>query len=405
MRHGTRVIIVGAGIGGVTAALALLRKGFSVEILEKAPQLGEVGAGVQNSPNAVRVLHALGLAEEIEKVCFAPKERELRLWNTGEGPRRPTSNADFIAKYGFSFINMHRADLHSILVAAVKSHAAASIRLAANFVGFEQDANGVTVSLENGERVLGAMLVCADGIHSQARRQLFGPSKAKFTNGVAWRGLIPIERLPQSMRSRKAETWIGPNGHVTVYPVRRGELINVVAHIDRDDWQVESWIERGETEEFARDFRGWHDEIQTLIRNIDTPYKWALFLHNTLPSWSVGRVTLLGDACHPMLPYLGQGANMAIEDGYVLGRCLDAFADDIPAGLRSYEAARLPRTTRVVNESAANMKRFRTPSFSDPKQARDYVTKAWDEQMDLRAWIYAYDATTVPIADTLAVRA
>ncbi|MSP98228.1 MAG: monooxygenase [Betaproteobacteria bacterium] len=399
MRERTRILIAGGGIGGFTAAVALLQRGFSIEILEKAPQLGEVGAGVQNSPNATRIFNALGLMEEVEKDCNVPQAREVRLWNTGEGPKQPTRNADFVAKYRFPFINMHRADLHRILVDSVKRDRKSVIRLGANCVGFEQDADGVTVSLEGGERVRGSAFIAADGIHSVIRRQLFGPSKAKFTGGVAWRGLIPIERLPKAMRERNGETWLGRNGHITVYPVRRGEFINVVGHIDRDDWQVESWIERGETAEFARDFAGWHEEIQTMIHAIETPYKWALFLHDTLPSWSNGRVTLLGDACHPMLPYLGQGANMAIEDGYVLGRCFDACENDIPAALRCYEAARLPRTTRVVNESAANMKRFRTPAFSDPAQAREFVNKTWDSQMDLRAWIYAYDATTAPITE------
>jgi len=367
--------------------------------LERAPQLGEVGAGVQNSPNAVRVFNALGLWKEIEKDCHMPEAREVRLWDTGEGPKQPTRNSDFVAQYGFPFINMHRADLHRILVDAVGRERLGSIRLSANCIGFEQDADGVTITLEGGEKVRGAAFIAADGIHSQMRRQMYGPSKARFTGGVAWRGLFPVERLPKEMRERNGETWLGRNGHFTVYPVRRGEFINVVGHIDRDDWQVESWIERGEPEEFLRDFNGWHREIQTMIRAIDMPYKWALFLHDPLPKWSQGRVTLLGDACHPMLPYLGQGANMAIEDGYVLGRCFDANAEDIPAALRCYEAARLPRTTRVVNESAANMRRFRTPAFRDADEAREFVSKTWNSQMDLRAWIYGYDATSVPVTE------
>jgi salicylate hydroxylase len=399
MREKTRILIAGGGIGGFTAAVSLLQRGFSVEIMERAPELGEVGAGVQNSPNTVRVFHALGLWPEIEKDCSAPEARVVRLWNTGEGPKTPTRNADFIAKYGFPFINMHRADLHRALVDGVKRERLGTIRLNANCVGFEQDANGVTVTLEGGEKVRGSAFIAADGIHSQMRRQMYGPSKAKFTGGIAWRGLFPVNRLPQEMRDRNGETWLGENGHFTVYPVRRGEFINVVGHIDRDDWQVESWIERGEPEEFLRDFGGWHQEIQTMIRAIDTPYKWALFLHDPLPKWTQGRVTLLGDACHPMLPYLGQGANMAIEDGYVLGRCFDANADDIPAALRSYEAARLPRTTRVVNESAANMLRFRTPKFRDAAEAREFISTTWNSQMDLRAWIYGYDATTVPVTE------
>lgn len=401
MRENTRIVIAGAGLGGLTAALALLQKGFAVEILEKAPQLGEVGAGVQNSPNAVRVLYALGLGKELEKNWFVPEAREMRLWNTGSGPRRPMSAAETIERYGSPVIHLHRADLHRSLVEAVMRERRASIRLGANCVGFEQDASGASVVLESGERVRGAMLVGADGIHSTIRKQLFGPSKAKFTKQIAWRGLIPVERLPEPMRKRNGQTWVGPSAHVTLYPIRRGELVNFVGQVDDDKWQVESWIEPGDKADFARDFLGWHEEIQTMIRCIDTPYKWGLFLHDPLPSWSVGRVTLLGDACHSMLPYLGQGANMAIEDGYVLARCVAAFEDDMPKALRCYEAVRVPRTTKIVEESAANGRRFRTPAKIDPSQAEDYITKSWEGQTELRHWIYSFDATSVPIAQAV----
>lgn len=399
MTENERIIVVGGGIGGFVAALALLQRGFSVELLEQAPALGEVGAGVQNSPNAVHVLHALGLADEIAKVSFVPRTREIRLWDTGEGAKQPASAEDMIANFGYPHINMHRADLHAILVTAVEREERATIRLGATCVGFEQDEKGVTAILQSGERIRGAALIGADGIHSQTRRQLFGASTPKFTGCVVWRGLIPVDRLPEEMRERSGETWVGPGAHISLYPVRRGELINFVGHVDCDDWQVESWIERGDPEEFVRDFHGWHEEIQTMIRNIDIPYKWGLFLHSTLQNWSSGRVTLLGDACHPMLPYLGQGANMAIEDGYVLARCIEAFADDIPEALRRYEQLRVPRTTRVVNESAANVSRWRLPASRDEAQTSSYIAGAWSDQMSVRNWIFSYDATTVPLTE------
>ncbi len=391
------VLIAGAGIGGLTAALSLLQKGFQVQLLEKSPKLGEVGAGVQISPNAVRVLYALGLEAPIREVCFNPVGREMRLWDTGEICRAPASSTDMVAKFGFPHITMHRADLHGVLVDAVSAFTSASIHLGACCVGFEQEEHGVDAILESGERVRGDALVGADGIHSIIRRQLFGASRAVFTGGLAWRGVIPVERLPEPMRQRLGQNWIGPKGHFIVYPIRRGEFINVVGHIERDDWQIESWIERGETSEFAADFEGWHPEIQTLIHNIDVPYKWALFLHPTLPAWSVNHVTLLGDACHPMLPYLAQGANMAIEDGFVLARALEAYPGNVPVALKCYEASRIPRTAKVVNDSADNVKRYHHPALSDPAAAKDYVSTAWDDQQDLRAWIFSCDATTAPL--------
>jgi len=397
MTQPLRVVIAGAGIGGLACALALLRRGMQVTVLEKSPTLGEVGAGVQISPNGMRVLADLGVEDEIMQVSFIPKGREMRLWNTGAVCVRPALDNEMVQRFGYPHITIHRADLHGILLAAVQKHAGASIRLDANCTGFKQDSKSVQVILANGDVVEGDVLIGADGIHSTIRRQLFGVSSARFTGGLAWRGVIPIEKLPESMRERTGQTWVGPHGHFTVYPIRRGELINVVGHTERSDWQVESWYEIGDPSEFANDFTDWHSEIQTLIRNIDQPYKWALFLHDTLENWSHYRVTLLGDACHPMLPYLAQGANMALEDAVVLGRCLEAGSGDVAQALKLYENLRIPRTTRVVEESAANQHRYHHPSLADPVAGKAYIDNAWDDQMELRAWVFSYDVTQVPL--------
>ncbi len=391
-----RVLIAGAGIGGLAGALALLRRGFAVDIAEKAPVLGEVGAGVQISPNAMRVLADLGVAQQIADVCFIPKAREMLLWNTGDKSSIPAKNEEMIARYGYPHCTVHRADLHSILLEAVRRFDSASIRLGAQAAGFEQDETGVVLKLATGETCRGDALVGADGIHSKIRHQLFGVSSARFTGGLAWRGVIPVENLPPHMRERNGQNWLGPHGHCIVYPIRRGELINVVGHVDRGDWQVESWFEVGEKAEFLRDFQGWHEEIQVLIGAIAQPFKWALFLHDTLSQWSIGRTSLLGDACHPMVPYLAQGANQALEDGLVLARCLDAF-DDVETALAHYDATRIPRTTRVVQESAANQARYHDPSLADPVAGKAYIERAWANQQDLRSWVFAYDPVNAPL--------
>jgi len=255
----------------------------------------------------------------------------------------------------------------------------------------------VTVKLADDRTFTGDVLVGADGLHSMIRRQLIGPSKPKFPGGVAWRGIIPIDTLPPDVRTAYAQNWIGPTGHFVVYPIRRGELVNVVAHVDRDDWQVESWTELGTKEEMASDFPGWHSNIQTLINSIEKPYKWELFLHPTLPSWSTGRVTLLGDACHPTLPYLASGANMAIEDGYVLARCLRHSAPRYEAALKRYDELRIPRTTDIVNASADNLPRYRHPDLAHPDTAKAYVDRESLDQKNSKEWLFTYDATTVAI--------
>lgn len=390
------VLVAGAGLGGLTAALSLLDRGFDVDVFEQAPDLGEVGAGVQIGPSGLRVLFALGLQAEIEAVWFLPVGRQMRVWNTGYTGHSSGQTSYFIERFGFANVAMHRADLHDILVRAVRARKPDAIHVNARVERFEESEGGVTIHLADGARHSGDMLVGADGLHSKIRRQLFGESKAHFTGCIAWRGAIPIDRLPEDSRMLHTQNWMGVNGHFVCYPIRRGELINIVGHIERDDWRVESWTEKGTYEEIANDFRGWHEHIQTLIRNIDVPYKWAMFLHHPLKQWSVGHVTLLGDACHSTLPYLASGAVMAIEDGYMLARCLERYPD-IREALKKYEEARIPRTTRIVEASAANQHSFHHAELGDPETARAYIDRESAKQLNIRDWLFGYDATTVPV--------
>lgn len=390
------ILIAGAGLGGLTAALALLQHGFDVDVFEQAPDLGEVGAGVQIGPSGLRVLFALGLKEEIEAIWFLPVGRQMRVWNTGYTGTSSGNTAYFIERFGFANVAMHRADLHDILVRAVRARKADAIHVNSRLERFEEKDGGVTITLQDGRTYGGDILVGADGLHSKVRRQLFGESKAHFTGCIAWRGVIPADKLPEAAQMTHNQNWMGVNGHFVCYPIRRGEFVNIVGHIERDDWQVESWTEKGTYEEFANDFAGWHEHIQTLIRNVDVPYKWAMFLHHPLTKWSVGNVTLLGDACHSTLPYLASGANMAIEDGLVLARCLEKYAD-IPEALRKYEEARIPRTTRIVEASAANQHSFHHPDLAEPESAQAYIERESAKQLNIRDWLFGYDATTVPV--------
>ncbi|WP_129782458.1 FAD-dependent monooxygenase [Peristeroidobacter soli] len=389
------ILIAGAGLGGLTAAIALAQSGFKVQVFEQAQQLGEIGAGVRIHPNGFRALAGLGLKEAILKDCYTPKCREIRVWNTGYCASAPFSVDAVVSRYGYPGIAMHRADLHAVLVNALEALQPGAVQVSSKVAGFEQTNDGVQLSLADGRRYKADVLVGADGLHSVIRKQLFGASKAEFTGTISWRGIIPVDSLPEGARTFCGQGWMGLNGHWVVYRIRRGELINIVGHIDRDDWQVESWTELGTTEEMQADFKGWHPHIQALIRNIDKPYKWALFLHPTMPQWTEGRVTLLGDACHPTLPYLGAGANMAIEDGVILARCLDRY-DPITA-LKRYEELRIPRTTQIVNASAANRSRYHHPDLGDPDKARIHIDRIASNLNDSDAWVYGYDAATVPI--------
>jgi salicylate hydroxylase len=246
--------------------------------------------------------------------------------------------------------------------------------------------------------VRGDVLIGADGVHSNIRQGLFGADRPEFTGLMAWRGVIPMERLPERMRRMVGTNWVGPGGHIVHYPLRGGRLMNFVGVRERSDWQVESWSVAGSNDECAADFAGWNEDIQLMIRAIDVPYKWALMHRAPLPRWSVGRVSLLGDACHSTLPFLAQGAVMAIEDGFILARALEAHADPALA-LERYEAARRERTTRMVEGAAANTKRFHNPELAHVEGARAYVDREWNEARvkERYEWLFTYDVTAVPV--------
>ena len=392
-----RVLISGGGIGGLTAALALLKRGFDVDVYEQAGELKEVGAGLQLSANGNRVLYELGLGEALQQLSCEAKAKEIRLWNTGDTWKLFDLGAVSVERYGFPYFTVYRPDLLAVLAAAVRALKPDTIHLKSRSIGFEQDAGGVTLLLAHGT-ARGDVLIGADGVHSNIRQGLFGADKPEFTGLMAWRGVIPMAKLPAHLHRLVGTNWVGPGGHIVHYPLRAGQLMNFVGVRERSDWQVESWSVRGTTEECLDDFTGWHDDIQTMIRTIDIPYKWALMHRPPLPQWSMGRVSLLGDACHSTLPFLAQGAVMAIEDGLVLARALEA-ADDPVEALTRYENARRARTTRMVEGANANTKRFHNPELASVEGARAYVDREWTEAKvkERYEWLFTYDAITVPV--------
>ena len=391
-----RVLIAGAGIGGLTAALAALRQGHEVEVYEQASELKEVGAGVQLSANGTRVLYALGVGEELKSLSCEATGKEIRLWNTGETWKLFDLGKVSIERYGFPYFTVYRPDLLDVLARAVRRLKADAIHLGRKCVGFTQTDGEVRLDLEDGTTATGDALIGADGVHSRIRQTLFGADKPQFSGIIAWRGIIPMERLPARMERRVGVNWVGPGGHVVHYPLRGGAVLNFVGALERTDWQIESWSARGTTEELAADYRGWHEDIQTLIRNIPVPHKWALMVRPPMPRWTVGRVTLLGDACHSMVPFLAQGAVMAMEDGLILARALTELDGDVASRLARYEEARRERTRRAVEGSADNIARFHNRALADPVGARQYVEREWagHNVASRYEWLFRYDALT-----------
>lgn len=399
MRSEADIAICGAGIGGLTAALALDARGFKVSVYEQADKLGEVGAGLQLAANSVRILFDLGLEESLMSLASVPEGKRVRLWNSGNVWKLFDLGVESVERYGVPYLTMHRADLHAVMVDALLARQPGSIHLNKKLESFDEGKESVTLQFGDGTSASADVLVGADGVHSVVRNQTFGATVPEFSGCVAWRGVIPAEKLKDELRLPLGTNWIGPSGHIVQYPLRGGELMNFVGIIERDDWQVESWNSVGSHDECHRDFAGWHEDVHALIGEIGTPMKWALMLRPTIPTWSTERVTLLGDAAHPTLPFLAQGAGMAIEDGMVLARCLAAYPGDPRKAFESYETLRVERTSKIVRGSADNARRFHNPKLADPVEAEKYVNVEWEEKKIKQRydWLFEYDALTVPV--------
>lgn len=394
------VLIAGAGMGGLALGVALLQKGIDVDIYEQAPELREVGAGLWISANGARVLRALGLEQAIQAINLPPQDRVVRFWKTGEElsiypPRSASSKADH------TLMQVLRAELQRVLFEALVKLKPGAVHFGCGAVGAETVGSQARLVLSDGRAISGDVVVGCDGAHSRVRQSLFGPAPARYTGANAWRGLAAMDKLKPQHRRPLAATWIGPSAHVTTYPVQRNgeQFVSFSAQVDSANWQAESWSERGELSDALKDFEGWHQDILDLFTQSENLFRWGLFVRDALGHWSNGRVTLVGDACHSMTPYLGMGVNVTFEDAYVLARSLEQAGGDFVGALRRYEAARVERTNRTKANSLDMLSVFHSPALEQGDTAWPYIRQQWSPQA-MRArydWLLAYDATTVEI--------
>jgi salicylate hydroxylase len=390
-RQELSIAIIGGGIGGLAAALSLLRAGANVHVYERARTLSEVGAGIQVSPNASRILHRLGLANSLAQMGVKPLAWHQRRWDDGRTLLRTPLGEAVETAFGFPHYQMHRADVLATLVRALPPE---RLHIGHRFTALVDHGDHVEVDFENGTHVRADALVGADGIHSKVRQVLFGPEKPHFTGCVAYRGLVPADRLAHLDLEVTAQVWMGPGKHFVHYYVQNRRSVNFVAIIDRDTWTRESWTDRGEVADALAAYEGWHPQVRGILGAVDETFIWALFDRKPMAHWSVGRVTLLGDACHAMLPFMAQGAAQAIEDGATLATCLSQIdARDVPEALRRYEALRLPRASRVQGLSEVNKTRFHLPDGAG-QQARDAEMARGTTDWSLKAvaWLYGHNA-------------
>ena len=355
-----RAIIIGAGIGGLTTALCLARVGIASTILERAEAIGEFGAGIQIGPNGVHVLRALGLGDAIMAKADAPPEAQFRDGMSGAVLANIALGPTISQRYKEPYLTLHRADLIATLATAVEMQIPGSLRTDATVVDTGQDEQSAWAILANGERVAGDMLIGADGIRSVVREALPTMSKPRFTGNMAWRAVVPIDLLPGLRTQQGICAWLGARRHVVTYPLRDGAMMNFVGIVERDDWLDENWTDPGSQAAALADFSGWHRDILAIIEAANTHYRWALSDHPPLKRWGAGRITLLGDAAHPMLPFMAQGASQAMEDGWVIARKL-AEIESVEAALLSYFNNRQPRTARAQAAARTNMRRFHQP--------------------------------------------
>ena len=346
------VVIVGGGIGGLFAANALSARGVPVSVYEQAPALGEIGAGVFLTPNSVRHLERIGLGPAVEKwgARVGTSSRYFRHDGTPIAPVQVTDSSGWNATFG-----MHRADLVAILADAMPTQV---VHTGHRCTGFEQDDNGARVSFSNGRVASADVVIAADGIHSELRPFVFPPSRPVFSGSGAYRGVLPHERVPDWPTDAWL-MWLGKARHFLTFPVRARQLINYVGFVPADEEMKESWSAPGDPDVLRREFAGWDPRIERLLQHVQMTFRWALYDREPLPAWTKGRLTLLGDAAHPMLPHLGQGANQSIEDGMALATILERVdRTSAPAALVAYERLRRERVAQVQRGARENGLRY-----------------------------------------------
>jgi salicylate hydroxylase len=384
-----RVLIAGAGIGGLTAALALRQAGLDAHVYEQASVLREVGAGVAISPNAVKVLHRLGLAQALQSVGVVSDSMDSRDWQTGALLGRVPLADAAVKRWGAPFYHLHRAHLHDALRAALGDK---HITLGARCVAVAQHGTTVELRFADGCEAEGELLIGADGIHSVVRDYVAGPDRPIWSRQISWRGVAPaVVGREAGLEVRHHSFW-GPRTIFVCFYVSAGRLVNWVGNTQSDDdWHEESWSARGDRDEVLRLFAGWHPEVRALIAGTDQVFKWALFDRPPLETWTRGQVTLLGDAAHPMLPYMAQGASQSIEDAFVLAHCLAADRDHPQRAIEAYAAHRRERTAAVqaASREASRVVRLTDAAEVEARNAR--LGNNPEAPIARFDWIWSYD--------------
>ena len=379
---------MGSGLGGLAAAIALRQRNFDVTVFEQAGELGEFGAGINVSPNSVKVFRALGLAEKLHAIGFQVEGLTWRDWGDGRLQHRvPLDRAE--ARYGAPYYVIHRSDLHRMLADAVPADA---IRLGMRCTEVENGKDAAGLRFADGTHYEADLVIGSDGIRSVVRSSVFGGEGPRYAGTMCWRALVPAAALPPDRQDNCVTQWNGKGGFIVSYYVRHGQFVNIVAVRPQAGWTEESWSIPSSNDEMVAGFPGIGDTLRHTLRQATSCSKWGQFSGEHAAQWTRGRVALLGDAAHAMLATFGQGANMAFEDSYVLARWLDEHRDDPAAALAGYEAVRKPRASRVQRMSRMEV-RFKKLGSPWERLRREfaYVTRFGSHTGGIYRWIFGYD--------------
>lgn len=391
-----RIIITGGGIGGLATAVALERQGFDdIVLLEQAPELSEIGAGIQVSNNGARLLQHLGLEEEVRKTACVSRGNYYHDIETGELILETIAGDWGEQRYGAPFFHIHRAALLDVL----RKHARSTeIRLDTRLVSVEESADKVTVHLEDGKTLDADLLVAADGIHSTVRSQLFGQQDPEFSGYLCWRALIPVERLQGVDVPHSCTAWWGPDRSAVVFWVDGGQTMNFIGTVPSTEVRSESWNTRGNVSDLLASYTGAGEPLASIVDAIEEPFITGIYTRPVLPTWHTDRIVLLGDACHPIWPFLANGATQAMEDAYVLARCLARVGDgDVGPALEEFQARRLPRVRDVarVSQEMAVTYHMQEPEQIAQRNASMRERAVSDPHGEwLRGWLWGYDVVT-----------
>jgi salicylate hydroxylase len=384
-----RIAVVGGGIGGLSTALFLRRAGLNkVTVFEQAPELAEIGAGIQVAPNAVRLLRRLGLAERLREVGVRLEVAwEFRRWEDGRVLFSQKFGDEGERMYSEPYYTVHRAHLLDMLREAVPEE---MLRLGHRCVDVAQDEDEVELTFENGSSERADAVIGADGIHSAVHAAILPPHPATFSGLAAFRSLIPAEQAPEEARRPVTTLWLGPGRHFVHYPVSAGREINLVTANPAGDWREESWTAEGRVEDLAAEFAGWDERVQKLIASVTETKRYAFYDREPMERWTVGRVTLLGDAAHPMMPFFAQGATQAIEDAAVVAGCLsEATRETVEATLLRYESLRKERASKVQQMSRARREHHHLPDGEEQRKRDAEFAK--EDPLGHNAWLYGHD--------------